>query len=160
MLPRRIGFTAPASFHMHVYMKFMAHAPQNSEKLPPKVQVLSLLMPQQSSHAACSEVRIGGMLTGKCGLLYCHMGGGKEGLQPLRDALALTEIPVTQILPTHMARSSALVQDGAQWLQDGGWLDFTAGDQVQCYAKLCLPCIECRWASVTSQAACFLQPGG
>lgn len=70
------------------------------------------------------------MISGKCGLLYCHMGDGAQGLQPLRDALALGYVPITQFLPTHMSRSDQLVREGERWLSDGGWVDLTADDKV------------------------------
>ena len=54
-----------------------------------------------------SQARVGGMLSGKCGLVYCHMGAAKQGLQPLMDAVAMSDVPITQFLPTHMERRSA-----------------------------------------------------
>lgn len=53
------------------------------------------------------QARVGGMLSGKAGLVYCHMGTGGSRLQPLRDALAVngSDLPITQFLPTHMSRS-------------------------------------------------------
>ena len=75
------------------------------------------------------EARVGGMLAGKAGLVHCHMGPGRPGMQPLRDALAASsgDLPITAFHPTHMARSSQLVMEGAAWLADGGTLDLTCG---------------------------------
>lgn len=73
------------------------------------------------------EARVGGMLSGKAGIVHCHMGPGAARLQPLRDALACGagDLPVTAFHPTHMERSPELVADGAAWLADGGTLDLT-----------------------------------
>ncbi|KAL0018949.1 hypothetical protein WJX77_003320 [Trebouxia sp. C0004] len=38
-----------------------------------------------------SQARLGGMLSGKFGLVYCHMGAAKQGLQPLMDAVAMSD---------------------------------------------------------------------
>ena len=78
----------------------------------------------------CSDCRIGGLLSGKAGLLYCHMGSGPTRLQPLRDAVAASDVPISQFLPTHMERSQELAAEGLSWLRDGGSLDFTAGTKV------------------------------
>eukprot|EP00884_Botryococcus_braunii_P017364 jgi/Botrbrau1/4310/Bobra.0232s0002.2 len=77
-----------------------------------------------------SEVRVGGMLSGKAGLLYCHMGSGATRLQPLRDAMACSDVPITQFLPTHMSRTRDLAAEGLDWLHQGGWLDFTASPEA------------------------------
>jgi len=38
-----------------------------------------------------------------------------------------TELPITQMLPTHMSgRGPALLEDGKQWIRRGGFVDFTA----------------------------------
>lgn len=72
-----------------------------------------------------SQARVGGMLSGKCGLVYCHMGAAKQGLQPLMDAVAMSDVPITQFLPTHMERTPDLINQGAKWIAAGGRLDLT-----------------------------------
>lgn len=38
-----------------------------------------------------------------------------------------TELPITQMLPTHMSsRGLALLEEGKKWVRKGGYLDFTA----------------------------------
>ena len=78
------------------------------------------------------------MVSGKCGVLYCHMGAGGAGLQPLKEALALGEVPITQILPTHVSRTADLVSEGAEWIRNGGWVDLTADDRVRNDHLFCL----------------------
>ena len=65
------------------------------------------------------------MLSGKCGLVYCHMGAAKEGLQPLMDAVAQSDVPITQFLPTHVERTPELIDEGAKWIKAGGRVDLT-----------------------------------
>jgi isoaspartyl dipeptidase IadA len=72
-----------------------------------------------------AEARVGGMLSGKAGIVHIHVGPGASGLQVLRDAVAGSDIPLTQFHPTHMDRSEDLINQGAKWLLDGGSLDFT-----------------------------------
>ncbi|CAL8470415.1 g9957 [Coccomyxa elongata] len=76
-----------------------------------------------------SEARVGGMLSGKAGLVHVHMGAGPTMLQPLREALALSDVPIAQFWPTHMDRNEPLLHDGLRWIEEGGCIDFTAGDQ-------------------------------
>jgi len=71
------------------------------------------------------DARVGGMLAGKAGLMYCHMGEGQGLLGPLREVVARSEVPITTFLPTHMERSEKLIDDGAAWVKEGGYVDFT-----------------------------------
>lgn len=65
------------------------------------------------------------MLSGKCGLVYCHMGAANEGLQPLMDAVASSDVPITQFLPTHVERTPELIAEGAKWIDAGGRVNLT-----------------------------------
>ena len=78
---------------------------------------------------------MGGMLSGKAGLVHIHMGSGKAKLQPLHEALAMSDVPITQFLPTHMGRNPELVTAGIEWLELEGHLDFTAGQEVIWFFK-------------------------
>ena len=73
-----------------------------------------------------AQARVGGLLGGKAGLVYAHMGDGFSGLAPLMDVVNNTPIPITQMLPTHMGRTPELVQEGVEWLRRGGAVDVTA----------------------------------
>ena len=75
--------------------------------------------------ALASECRVGGMLAGKAGLLYCHVGTSPRMLDILRQCVQETDIPITTFLPTHMERNEALINEGAKWLRDGGYVDLT-----------------------------------
>ena len=69
---------------------------------------------------------MGGLLGGKCGLLCCRMGTGADGFAPLREALAASDLPISQILPSHAERA-VLLSDCRSWLRAGGNVVFTAG---------------------------------
>ena len=71
------------------------------------------------------EARRGGMLAGKAGLVHVHMGDGARGLGFLRRVLAETEIPATQMLPTHINRNARLFEEGIAYAKAGGFVDVT-----------------------------------
>jgi beta-aspartyl-dipeptidase (metallo-type) len=73
-----------------------------------------------------SEVRTGGILSGKAGFLCVHMGSEPEGLAPLLRAIEGTDIPITQFAPTHVSRNETLLADAADFGRRGGYLDVTA----------------------------------
>jgi beta-aspartyl-dipeptidase (metallo-type) len=74
-----------------------------------------------------AECRVGGMLGGKAGVLHLHLGDGKRRLGMLFRLVRETEIPVTQVVPTHMLRSRELFEEGLEWVKAGGAIDVTAG---------------------------------
>ena len=73
-----------------------------------------------------SEARIGGMLGNKPGLVHTHVGAGKAGLAPIIEVCERTEIPISQFLPTHVARTAALLDQGIEFVRAGGAIDITA----------------------------------
>ena len=74
-----------------------------------------------------SDTRIGGMLSGKAGKVYVHMGSGKMGLDPLWEIVNQTDIPITQFIPTHLSsRGQNLIDASKAWAFAGGNTDFTA----------------------------------
>ncbi|CAM4171105.1 beta-aspartyl-peptidase [Vreelandella rituensis] len=62
-----------------------------------------------------SDTRIGAMLAGKRGICHFHIGDGKRGLEPLRRLLSETEIPADQVIPTHVNRHPALLEEAADY---------------------------------------------
>ncbi len=74
-----------------------------------------------------AECRVGGMLGGKAGILHCHLGSGSRKLELLFRLLKETEIPATQIVPTHINRSPSLLEEGINFIELGGYIDMTAG---------------------------------
>jgi len=73
-----------------------------------------------------SECRVAGLLANKAGVVHCHMGSNEQRLSSLRAAIKGSALPITAFYPTHMSRNRELANEGAQWIKDGGYVDFTA----------------------------------
>jgi beta-aspartyl-dipeptidase (metallo-type) len=73
-----------------------------------------------------AECRVGGMLGGKAGILHCHMGSGLDKLAFVHRLLEETEIPATQVIPTHINRNHDLLEDSTAFIKKGGRVDLTA----------------------------------
>ncbi len=69
--------------------------------------------------------RVGGLLSGKAGIVNIHMGDGSRGLSMLNDIINKTEIPITQFLPTHTGRCEPLFKEAVTYAKRGGYIDFT-----------------------------------
>lgn len=79
-----------------------------------------------------ADSRIGGILSGKAGIVNIHVGDGRRMLSFLRYILEETEIPPTNLLPTHINRSTALMQDGILYARDlGGLIDLTTSSDPE-----------------------------
>lgn len=72
-----------------------------------------------------AQARVGGLLSGKAGIVNVHLGAGKRKLEYLFSLLEGTEIPATQILPTHINRSEELFEEGIKYIKMGGFIDLT-----------------------------------
>lgn len=74
---------------------------------------------------AVAQARVGGLLSGKAGIVNIHLGGGAKKLEMLFSLIRDTEIPPTQLLPTHINRSTELFEMGMDYLKIGGFIDLT-----------------------------------
>lgn len=72
-----------------------------------------------------SDARVGGMLSGKAGITNIHLGDGKSRLNYCIRMAKETEIPVTQVIPTHINRSEAVFEAALEFAALGGILDLT-----------------------------------
>lgn len=72
------------------------------------------------------ECRVGGMLGQKAGILHCHLGDGPRKLEFFFRLIKETEIPPTQVIPTHVNRNPELLEDAVTFLLQGGFMDLTA----------------------------------
>lgn len=73
-----------------------------------------------------SEAHVGGLMTGKAGLVHLHVGDGARGLEPIRDALAHSELPARVFNPTHVNRKKALFEEAVALARSGSHVDITA----------------------------------
>lgn len=72
-----------------------------------------------------SDARVGGMLAGKAGIVEAHMGAEEWGLGIIQEALAGTQIPMSQIVPTHVNRNQKLFDEALKYCEQGGVADMT-----------------------------------
>ncbi|WP_226676951.1 beta-aspartyl-peptidase [Rossellomorea aquimaris] len=72
-----------------------------------------------------SAARIGGMLSGKAGIVNVHVGDSHDHLNLLEEIVETTDIPIKQFYPTHINRNAHLFEAGIQYALKGGYVDFT-----------------------------------
>lgn len=76
-----------------------------------------------------ASARVGGMLSGKAGVVNIHIGDGHRMLTMIERIIAETEIPASHFVPTHINRNPRLIQAGIAYAkQDGGrgrYIDLT-----------------------------------
>lgn len=80
---------------------------------------------------ACSDARVGGILSGKAGIINVHLGDGKEMMDYLFYMMKNTEIPSSQFLPTHTNRNRELYRQAINYAKEGGYIDFTTSTVPQ-----------------------------
>lgn len=73
-----------------------------------------------------TKARVAGLLSGKRGSVHIHVGGGKEGLDPIFKAINISDLPVNQFSPTHVTRSKELFNEALKFAKMGGMIDLTA----------------------------------
>lgn len=78
-----------------------------------------------------ASARIGGMLSGKAGIVNIHVGDGARKLSFLEHIVENTEIPITQFLPTHIGRNPDLFEQGIEYAKRGGYVDLTTSSVPQ-----------------------------
>lgn len=89
-----------------------------------------------------SEARVGGMLSGKAGVVHLHMGDAEEGFGLIYKLLEKTAIPVTHFVPTHVNRSRRLLEEAVDFCKRGGTVDLTAGFEPEEGFAACVPAYE------------------
>ena len=72
-----------------------------------------------------AAARVGGMLSGKAGIVNVHIGDGEGKLSLLEQIANGTEIPITQFIPTHVGRNPDLFESAIQYAKKGGLIDLT-----------------------------------
>lgn len=73
-----------------------------------------------------SEARVGGILSGKAGILHLHIGDGKNKLKYLFEIIEDGEIPPAQMVPTHVNRNHDLFDQAIEYAAKGGVIDITS----------------------------------
>ncbi len=86
---------------------------------------------QEEFNKLAADARVGGMLSGKAGILNIHLGDGSRMLELILGTIDNTEIPITQFLPTHINRNKELFEEGIKYAKRGGYVDFTASSDPE-----------------------------
>lgn len=73
-----------------------------------------------------SDVRVGGMIAGKPGVLHIHMGDLPGSYDAFKEIIA-RGVPAKHLRPTHCARDKALFEDMLDFARSGGVVDVTSG---------------------------------
>jgi len=74
-----------------------------------------------------AQTRNGALISGKAGLVHFHIGLGDRGLDYLFRLIRETRVPKAHFLPTHVNRTHKLFEQAVDYLQEGGYIDLTAG---------------------------------
>lgn len=77
-----------------------------------------------------AQSRVGGLLSNKSGIVNIHLGVGSRKLNYLFDLMNNTEIPSTQLLPTHINRNIELFETGMEYVRKGGFIDLTTSCDI------------------------------
>ncbi|MBA3498363.1 MAG: beta-aspartyl-peptidase [Gemmatimonadales bacterium] len=72
------------------------------------------------------DAHVGGLMSGKAGIVHLHVGDGPRGLELIRQALATSELPATVFNPTHVNRTRALFDEALALSDLGCVVDLTA----------------------------------
>jgi beta-aspartyl-dipeptidase (metallo-type) len=72
-----------------------------------------------------SAARIGGLLSGKAGIVNIHVGDSHDHLKIIEQVVEETDIPIRQFYPTHINRNPHLFEEGIKFAKRGGYVDFT-----------------------------------
>jgi beta-aspartyl-dipeptidase (metallo-type) len=73
-----------------------------------------------------AEAHVGGLMSGKAGIAHLHVGDGPRGLELVRAALDIQEIPARVFNPTHVNRRRALFDEALVLAERGCTVDLTA----------------------------------
>ena len=73
-----------------------------------------------------ADCHVGGMMSGKAGVLHLHLGDGARGLAMLRRALDESELPARVFRPTHVNRNPRLFTEALTIAARGMTVDVTA----------------------------------
>lgn len=74
------------------------------------------------------DAHVGGLMTGKAGIVHLHVGDGVRGLDLVRRALDESELPPRVFNPTHVNRRRALFEEALELSARGCYVDITAFD--------------------------------
>ncbi len=96
-----------------------------------------------------ADAHVAGLMTGKAGILHLHVGDGLRGLELIREALTVSEIPPRVFNPTHVNRRKALFHEAIALVKEFGCYiditDFPVADGEDAYSAA--DALEIYWES-------------
>ena len=84
-----------------------------------------------------ADTRLGGVLSGKAGIVNVHLGDSPRCLDLIERVVNETEIPASQILPTHINRNEMLFGKSIEYALKGGAVDFTGNEDIDYWETIC-----------------------
>jgi beta-aspartyl-dipeptidase (metallo-type) len=72
------------------------------------------------------DAHVGGLMSGKAGIVHLHVGDGPRGLELVRQAIDRSEVPAAVFNPTHVNRRRALFDEAVELTERGCTIDVTA----------------------------------
>ncbi|MDR5588138.1 beta-aspartyl-peptidase [Clostridium aquiflavi] len=82
-----------------------------------------------------AQSRVGGILSSKAGVVNVHIGEGRRRLDYLFKLIKESDIPSSQLLPTHINRNTNLFMEGLKYVKEGGIIDLTTSSDVNFLEK-------------------------
>lgn len=73
------------------------------------------------------QVRVGGMIGNKKGILHLHLGNLNSKMDVLFELVDEYQFPIAHISPTHVARTKDLFDEAIRFAKRGGMIDITTG---------------------------------
>jgi beta-aspartyl-dipeptidase (metallo-type) len=73
-----------------------------------------------------ADAHVGGLMSGKAGIVHLHVGDGPRGLDLIWRALDQSEIPARVFNPTHVNRRGRLFEEALALVERGCTIDLTA----------------------------------
>lgn len=74
-----------------------------------------------------TQIRIGGMISKKSGILHIHMGGLDTKIDAIFRILKKCDFPINYFSPTHCGRTKSLFDEVLKFQKMGGFIDITTG---------------------------------
>ena len=73
------------------------------------------------------DVRVGGLLSNKKGIMHVHLGNLPSQMDVLFDLVNTYQFPIEHISPTHVGRTLSLFEQALEFAKLGGRIDITTG---------------------------------
>jgi beta-aspartyl-dipeptidase (metallo-type) len=73
------------------------------------------------------EVHVGGLTSGKGGILHVHLGALESRMDILLEIVKKHHFPVCHISPTHVGRTKTLFEQAIEFAKTGGMIDISTG---------------------------------